>query len=533
MGVGGALATVPEMDAPDLGLGQPNAASKWAMSPQRYPCGVLVAALKSEAMQGEPILEDIRKTLKEVWIDVGFNPYPENDSLYADLLERLRHHPKLPVDIKGDIPGIQAAWFRDGEALQKGTLFPNVRRMEDLFVSITPYEGFEKEELKRYSPDVSTYFSASLPSQGHLGTCSVQMHPEALMGLLGRLVVPDSNLFFKAVEQADGSAAIWVQYNKIVGDRFLALLEPGSLREAMQKHGGVTFKEATFDGNQPEVDGDAPARTTRNTSSAYVKIGADVQGVLSRSTIEGNVLKLPEQLERKLYQETDKVLRLLGGKWNRSKGGHVFQDDPGTVIEAALEDGAVRDDVKHFQFFRTPEKHADQIVSHAQIDPETPQKILEPSAGDGAIVSAIMRQLPLTETGKLRLHEVIACEINPEHAKALRAFPIDLVGADFLHYEPGPVFDRILANPPFTKGQDIQHANHMLDCLKPGGILVTELSAGIKYRTDSRTTAFMKRLGRECSFNRVIDVEPGTFKESGTMVSTVLLVAQKKAEGEV
>jgi hypothetical protein len=60
-----------------------------------------------------------------------------------------------------------------------------------------------------------------------------------------------------------------------------------------------------------------------------MKFQNDVLAVLAECSTDGNVLYLPSiQLERKLYVSVNKCLANIGGKWFRSKKGHVFDYDP-------------------------------------------------------------------------------------------------------------------------------------------------------------------------------------------------------------
>ena len=54
------------------------------------------------------------------------------------------------------------------------------------------------------------------------------------------------------------------------------------------------------------------------------KIPDDIRPILARSTIAGNVLTLPGQLDRETYLRVDKVLKATRGKWDRKAKGHVF-----------------------------------------------------------------------------------------------------------------------------------------------------------------------------------------------------------------
>jgi type I restriction-modification system DNA methylase subunit len=97
---------------------------------------------------------------------------------------------------------------------------------------------------------------------------------------------------------------------------------------------------------------------------------------------------------------------------------------------------------------------------------------------------------------------------------------------DFLTYQPGPVYDRIIANPPFGQQQDVTHVMHMLDCLKPRGILVSVMSAGVTFRGNRRVMELKARLQEETTWD-VKELPEGPFKASGTNVNTVLLWAKK------
>ena len=50
-----------------------------------------------------------------------------------------------------------------------------------------------------------------------------------------------------------------------------------------------------------------------------MKIDKSVVEVLKTSEFDGSLLRLPGQLERKLYEHVAKVLRNIGGKWSSAK----------------------------------------------------------------------------------------------------------------------------------------------------------------------------------------------------------------------
>lgn len=261
------------------------------------------------------------------------------------------------------------------------------------------------------------------------------------------------------------------------------------------------------------------------STTCEVKITPAVESVLRRSRIEGCTLYLPEQLDRKLYEETNKVLTLLGGKWKSGKvKGHVFESDPGMAIEEALEDGSITDSVKKFQFYPTPVFVVDLILHAANINPNSEELILEPSAGSGAIIARALEIAPRLMFHCFEIQRDLQQLLTVRFAKER----VTLYGDDFLQAGPPPKqYNLILANPPFTRGQAIAHANAMLDCLAPGGQLACVMPASLDFATDRKTKEFRQRmetLGRSSTTK----IPPGSFKESGTMVNTVLLVFTKR-----
>jgi len=206
-------------------------------------------------------------------------------------------------------------------------------------------------------------------------------------------------------------------------------------------------------------------------------ITSEVLDVLKQSRCEGNQLHLPRQLSRELYIQTAKIIELLGGKWNRSRGTHVFENDCAERVDEAVMAGEVTDFQKLYQFYETPPELARRMIALAEV--REGHKVLEPSAGRGAILKAMPQTIHRT-----------AVELNSSL--------VDLVAhAHRVHYgdflqcndELG-VFDRIIANPPFRNGQDVDHVRHMYDLLELGGILITIMSPAWQYRTDRKHAEF-------------------------------------------
>jgi phospholipid N-methyltransferase len=245
---------------------------------------------------------------------------------------------------------------------------------------------------------------------------------------------------------------------------------------------------------------------------------------LQACTVEGLVVKLPpEQLERKVYQEVAKSLQLIGGKWIGGKVfGFQFQEDP-TELLAQVANGEKRNLQKEFQFYPTPDAIADWLVSLAH--PKRGELILEPSAGQGAIIKAIFRYCPT-------IKHVDCCELMPINQTFLDKIDGALLIADdfleMLHYHEN-VYDCIIANPPFAKNQDIDHIRQMYRFLKPGGRLVTIASQHWRNCTNKKETEFREWLKGIMGLGQPINIEAGAFRESGTMVGMVVITLTKPA----
>ncbi len=255
-----------------------------------------------------------------------------------------------------------------------------------------------------------------------------------------------------------------------------------------------------------------------------VAITPEVRKVLDNQTIiEGNILRLTGQLDRKLYEATNKILELLGGKWNRSAKGHIFKGNPREAIEAALEGGSVEDIKKKFQLFETPAELAMKLAKRLALNALMPPlPILEPSAGTGRLADAIRRHSSI--------EQVHFCEIQPELAESLKSQGYTQVGTDFLKLKPKRLYQRILMNPPFTRGQDAAHVMHAYEeCLEEGGRLIAIMSSAVTFNTTGKYGEFHRFLtGLE--YYNIEELPEGTFKESGTCVRTVVVEIIKRNE---
>lgn len=214
---------------------------------------------------------------------------------------------------------------------------------------------------------------------------------------------------------------------------------------------------------------------------------------------------ITKQLERSDYTE-----------WNRKAKAHVFPDgtDAAAVIDQLCLTGTYateRDD----GWFPTKPAIADRLASMLELKPG--MHILEPSAGEGALVEAVLRlrvpvRISVIEMDKRRRAALAAI--------ALRTFQspepgtVDVLQAvdDFLTYPVVRVYDRVIMNPPFIGTSYIDHVRHAYSLLVPGGRLVSVMPAGIKFRLDRKHTEFRELLTRCGSF---YDLDDDAFQYTG------------------
>ena len=164
-------------------------------------------------------------------------------------------------------------------------------------------------------------------------------------------------------------------------------------------------------------------------------------------------------------------------------------------------------------FFPTPEPLARELVQKADIQPGN--RVLEPSAGKGNIAEAIRDRHPDCE--------LVVVERFPDLRKILELKGFNLVSRDFLEHQGA--YDRIVMNPPFENGQDIDHVRHAYTLLAGDGRLVSVMSQGPFFRSDNKGKAFRKWLEENGGW--YVELPEDAFKESGTGVKTMMVVLDK------
>lgn len=249
---------------------------------------------------------------------------------------------------------------------------------------------------------------------------------------------------------------------------------------------------------------------------AALLIEPDVAAVLKRTTSTASEIKLPDEvLDRKLYVRVNKVLEAIGGQWNRKQQAHVFPDtlDAHQELCYALADGYVV--VESDSFFPTPPHLVNLLIARARI--EQNHRVLEPSAGEGAIADAL--------NDHVFSNQIVLIEINAQRCQVLRDKGYFVIETDFLQVgfnHDG--FDRVVMNPPFERSAEVDHVMHAYGLLRGGGRLVSVMSNGITFRDDRKYSELRALIGRH---GEIEANPPDSFKPAGTSVHTVIVTIDK------
>ncbi|EGR3304373.1 TPA: PLxRFG domain-containing protein [Vibrio parahaemolyticus] len=220
----------------------------------------------------------------------------------------------------------------------------------------------------------------------------------------------------------------------------------------------------------------------------------------------------------------DITLRQALREYEQANNGKMSTQKEKTRLQKLTEkiEETVRGNRNAFNdFFPTPEAEVKKLIDLADIKPG--MKVLEPSAGMGHIADQI---------AALNGVDLDVGELAFTLSELLEEKGHNVVAGDFLEYNAGEVYDRIVMNPPFSNDADIHHINHALTMLKDGGKLVaiTSSMAGNRGNTTNKNfRRYLDEVGAE-----EINLDAGAFKNSlnPTNVATKIIVIEKPANDQ-
>ena len=169
-------------------------------------------------------------------------------------------------------------------------------------------------------------------------------------------------------------------------------------------------------------------------------------------------------------------------------------------------------------FFPTPSPVIEKMVERARI--KTGDRVFDPEAGKGDIADHVKANFDGVE--------VFVGEVNHTLRAILTAKGYNLISTDFMEYNNGQRFDKIIMNPPFEKGQDIDHIQHAQGLLAKNGCLVSVISEGPFFRSDKKSEAFRTWLDDVGGYTEKLDNKSFTGKDAfrQTGVSTRIVTIE-------
>lgn len=174
--------------------------------------------------------------------------------------------------------------------------------------------------------------------------------------------------------------------------------------------------------------------------------------------------------------------------------------------------------VTSYNLFETPVDLARQMAEELGELPDG-CRVLEPSAGLGRLYRAVRIRNPRCRV-TLVDNSAGCCEELYRQCKGDTGAVLiqeDFLSCD-LHRLGGYKFDRIIMNPPFSRGRDCRHIMHAANFLRPGGRLVSLCYAGVKQRAAFEQSP--QWTWRE--------LPSGSFKSEGTQASTAMVTHQRE-----
>lgn len=166
------------------------------------------------------------------------------------------------------------------------------------------------------------------------------------------------------------------------------------------------------------------------------------------------------------------------------------------------------------QLFPTPVDLADRMVALAEL--REGDRVLEPSAGTGRLIDAILKAEKLGHVVAVEIRGPLAHRLHTTYSRRRTPPAVEVLTADFLSCNGNMgLFDRIVMNPPFSGGADVKHIKHALTMLGPEGRLVALCANGPRQQAELQPLA-----------TAWIPLE-GAFEEAGTGVNVALMVIDK------
>lgn len=160
-----------------------------------------------------------------------------------------------------------------------------------------------------------------------------------------------------------------------------------------------------------------------------------------------------------------------------------------TAINSILKTGLPC--VKSYQFYPTPEVILEEIQSQIGVL-DKDQKLLEPSAGSGAIA-------------QLYPNNFTCFEIYKPFVELLNTKGISALNVDFLKQVGLYEYDKVVLNPPYSKNRCLMHFEHSFNFIKNDGEVYIVAPSGLKAKLEQIANKYDRALTELKAFNSCFD----------------------------
>lgn len=186
-------------------------------------------------------------------------------------------------------------------------------------------------------------------------------------------------------------------------------------------------------------------------------------------------------------------------------------------------------------FYPTPGTLVERMLAKRKKGKSEDQcKVLEPSAGDGAIVDRLINERSYYyDDSKCHFFRDVSCiEIDPTRQATLRGKNRKVIDSDFLTYAGPDKFDLIIANPPFDHGD--AHLLKAIDIMYRGEIIFLLNAETIKNPHTNLRKMLVQKL---TELNADIEYIPGAFidaqRTTGVEVALVYINIERDVEADL
>lgn len=226
------------------------------------------------------------------------------------------------------------------------------------------------------------------------------------------------------------------------------------------------------------------------------------------------LLSLPGQMSRPDYHKVSQFIGKFGGYWDGKRKTHVFPYDHAQLNTFINQYSTTArfPDRNPGAYFPTTRIVLEELLPYCATYPG--MRILEPSAGQGAIADGIVEQ----EAEAL----LTLIELDDINCSILRNKGYDPIQADFLTYTPLSTFNLIAMNPPFKGREFVKHVQHAIPMLAQFGRLIAVVPQAWE-QTELHDIIYQNGFS--------IPLPDRAFVESGTAVRTSLIIYDNDPAG--